>query len=64
MAREQDSDGSYYDEIQVSCAFVVGPHNQDTMESFALWCVREQIARATAMLQSGAVAEAIDGVWA
>ena len=62
MAREQDSDGSYHDEIQVSCAFVVGPHNQDTMESFALWCVREQIARATAMLQSGAVAEAIDGV--
>jgi hypothetical protein len=31
------------------------------MESFALWCVRKQIARATAMLQSRVVAEAIDG---
>lgn len=61
LAREQDPDGSYHDEIQVSCAFVVGPHNQDTMESFALWCVSEQIATATAMLASGAVAEAIGG---
>ena len=52
----------YYDEVQVSCAFVVGPHNQDTLESFALWCVREQIAVATAHIHSGDVAEAVAGV--
>ena len=63
VAREPDPDGSYYDEVQVSCAFVVGPHNQDTLESFALWCVREQIAVATAHIRSGDVAEAVAGVY-
>ena len=63
VAREPDSDGSYYDEVQVSCAFVVGPHNQDTLESFALWCVREQIGAATAHIHSGDVAEAVAGVY-
>ena len=55
VARERDADGSYYDEVQVSCAFVVGPHNADTLESFALWCVREQIAVATEHIHSGDV---------
>jgi hypothetical protein len=63
VARERDPDGSYYDEVQVSFAFVVGPHNQDTLESFALWCVREQIAVATSHIRSGEVAEAVSGVY-
>ena len=61
VARERDADGSYYDEVQVSFAFVVGPHNQDTLESFALWCVREQIAVATSHIRSGEVAAAVSG---
>lgn len=63
VAREQDPDGSYYDEVQASCAFVVGPHNQDTLESFALWCVREQIAAATGHIRSGNIAESVSGVF-
>ena len=63
VAREPDADGSYYDEVQVSCAFVVGPHNQDTLESFALWCIREQIGVATAHIHSRDVAEAMAGVY-
>ena len=63
VAREPDADGSYYDEVQVSCAFVVGPHNQDTLESLALWCVREQIGAATAHIHSRDVAEAVAGVY-
>ena len=61
VARERDWTGSYYDEVQVSCAFVVGPHSQDTLESFALWCVREQIAVATGHIRSGDVAKAVGG---
>ena len=63
VVRERDSDGTYYDEVQLSCAFVVGPHNQDTLESFALWCVREQIAAATGHIRSRDVAGAVSGVY-
>ena len=61
VAREPDGSGRHYDELQASCAFVVGPHNQDTLESFALWCVREQIAVATGHIRSGDLASALDG---
>ena len=63
VAREQGPGGNDYDEVQVSCAFVVGPHNQDTLESFALWCVREQIAVVTAHIHCGDVAEAVSGIY-
>lgn len=61
VAREQDGGGHRYDEVQASCAFVVGPHSQDTLESLALWCVREQIAVATGHILSGDLAKALGG---
>lgn len=63
VAPQRGADGSCYDEVQVSCAFVVGPHNRDALESFALWCVREQIATATAHIRSGDVASAVSGTF-
>ena len=61
VAREQNPDGSYSHEVQVSCAFVAGPQISAALESFALWCVREQIATATAHIRSRDVATAISG---
>ena len=61
VAREPDGAGHRYDEVQASCAFVVGPHSQDTLESLALWCVREQIAVATGHILSGDLARASGG---
>lgn len=61
VAREPDGAGHRYDEVQASCAFVVGPHSQDTLESLALWCVREQIAVATGHILSGDLAKAVGG---
>ena len=61
VAREAGDSGEYDEELQLSCAFVVGPHNQAELESFALWCVREQIAIATAHIRDGSVAEAVAG---
>jgi hypothetical protein len=62
VVRERDPDGTCYDEVQLQCAFVVGPGNQDLLESFALWCVREQIAVATGHIRAGDVAAAVSGV--
>ncbi len=53
-------DGEDTDILQVSCAFVVGPHNQHSLEGFALWCVREQIAIATAKMTTD-IAEIVGG---
>jgi hypothetical protein len=61
VAREADASGEYGEELQLSSAFVIGPHNQAELETFALWCVREQIAIATAHLRDGSVAEAVAG---
>ena len=47
--------------LQVSCSFVVGRHNVAALEEFALWCVREQIAIATAKLTND-IAEDIGGL--
>jgi hypothetical protein len=47
--------------LQVSCSFVVGQHNVASLEEFALWCVREQIAIATAKL-TNYIAEDIGGL--
>ncbi len=63
VARERDDSVEYDEQLQVSCALVVGPHNQAELESFALWCVREQIAVATAHIRDGLVAEAVSGVY-
>lgn len=61
VAREPDGAGQRYDEVQASCAFVVGAHSQDTLEGLALWCVREQIAVATGHILSGDLAKALGG---
>jgi hypothetical protein len=53
-------DGEDTEVLQVSCAFVVGPHNQQALEGFALWCVREQVAAATAKM-TGDIAELLGG---
>src|ERR1700761_6441636 len=47
--------------LQVSCSFVVGQHNVASLEEFALWCVREQIAIATAKL-TNYIAQDIGGL--
>ena len=39
--------------LGATCAFVVGPHNVDALEGLALWCVREQVAVATAAVADG-----------
>jgi hypothetical protein len=48
------------DILQVSCSFVAGQHNVASLEDFALWCVREQIAIATAKMTND-IAEPIEG---
>jgi len=47
--------------LQVSCSFVVGQDNVASLEEFALWCVREQIAIATAKLTND-IADDIRGL--
>lgn len=48
-------------EVEVSCAFVVGPDSPADLESFALWCMREQVAYATTQMWSGYIAEEVAG---
>ena len=50
-----NDDGLGAEVLAATCAFVVGPHNVDALEGFALWCVREQIALATAAVADGIV---------
>jgi hypothetical protein len=47
--------------LQVGCAFVVGGHNMASLEGFAVWCIREQIAIATAKMTND-VAVLVGGV--
>ena len=46
--------------LQVSCAFVVSPGSAAVLEDFALSCVREQIAIATAKMTNN-IADLVDG---
>lgn len=48
-------DGLGAEVLAATCGFVVGPHNVDALEGFALWCVREQVAVATAAIAGGIV---------
>jgi hypothetical protein len=38
--------------LWIACSFVAGPHNMADLAAFAAWCVREQIATATAKITS------------
>lgn len=53
-------DGSETDLLRVSCSFVVGQHSTDALAGIAQWCVREQIAIATAKMTSD-IAELVGG---
>ncbi|MCL2584134.1 MAG: hypothetical protein FWE35_16950 [Streptosporangiales bacterium] len=55
-----EDDGMGTRALAIGCVFVVGPHNADTLEDFALWCVREQISVATARAD-GILTAWIDG---
>ena len=43
-------DGEECEQLSIDCSFVVGAHSQEDLESFAAWCVSEQIATAAAQL--------------
>lgn len=38
------------EQLSIDCSFVVGAHNREALESFAAWCVSEQIAAAAEQL--------------
>jgi hypothetical protein len=43
-------DGEECEQLSIDCSFVVGAHNKEDLESFAAWCVSEQIATAADQL--------------
>jgi hypothetical protein len=53
-------EGTDGERLSIACSFVVGPHNMADLEAFAAWCVREQIATATAKITSD-LAEQLGG---
>ena len=58
---QHDESGRYEEGVQVRCAFVVGPHNQEALETFVTWCVREQISTASSHIWNGYIAEKVAG---
>jgi hypothetical protein len=44
---QYDESGRYEEGARIKCAFVVAPHNQEALETFVTWCVREQISTTT-----------------
>ncbi len=49
--------------MQLSCSFVVGPHNVDALAGYAAWCVREQVAQASAALWNDVIGQVNGGHW-
>lgn len=59
VVSREDSLGS----MQLSCSFVVGPHNVDALTGYAAWCVREQVAQASAALWNDVIGQVNGGNW-